>query len=134
MNKRDTRYALDRLINFRNTAEGPTLPPQISRGTRVPFISSLEILKKETTPTGSTRFYLTFLEPLSLQVSKYNVFYSIRGKNNQFSGPFSAQNSPIIVDINLPTNTFITFFVQTELPSGMKSVLQDSPTISSNTI
>ena len=123
-------FAIRRLINWNQAAEGYTLPPRQFGEFRVPFVSGLRIIR--TQPFfGETQFTLVWNDPNSPNVSHYNVFaYGAFADNQQPVGPTSVQSSPCIFRIPASVNgTRITFVVQTVLTNGQTSILDRSPSV-----
>lgn len=133
MRTQDRIYILDRLANYNQSAEGSTLPPQLSTGNRVPFVSRLKVQRQDP-GTGSNTFFLTFIEPDRGDIRNYNVFYSFENNYNFLTGPISCLGSPAVITIPTASDIRVTFFVQTVLTSGLSSSPLNSPSCTAVTI
>jgi hypothetical protein len=134
MRKQDSDYILARLANLSNSAEGATLPPQLSQGQRIPSVTSPFIARTESV-TGGTNFYLVFNEPPGKNL--YAFYWKIQSTetNNisQFSGPQTSSSSPIVIFVAAPAGKNVTFYIQTQA-SGLNIPIDSSPTCTSVTI
>ena len=123
-------FAIRRLINWNQAAEGYTLPPRQFGEFRVPFVSGLRIQRTQAF-FGETQFTLVWTDPNSPNVSHYNVYaYGAFADNQQPVGPASVQSSPCVFRIPASnSSTRITFVVQTVLTNGQSSILDRSPSV-----
>lgn len=121
---REEQFSVDRLINRTNTAEGTSLPPQQRGPFRVPFVTSVRASSPEP-----TKYVITWLEPenLGLKIAQYNVFIQSSVNIKQPLGPFTVQKSPATIQLIAPSNTRLTFFVQTQMTSGFVNPGSASP-------
>lgn len=135
MRQQDSNYVLARLANFSNAAEGPTLPPQLAKGQRVPSVDSPFVARTEAI-TGGTLFTLVFDEPLGNNL--YAVYYKLESTTttqiSQYSGPQTSSSSPISIFVPSTSGRKITFYIQTQLSSGFSSEIETSPTCTSLTL
>lgn len=125
-----TVFIADRLANYQQSAEGAILPPRQAGPFRVPFVTNLRVIKTDIL-LGQSVFTLSWLEPADLTgVSHFNVYVvGILGDNKQPVGPYATLRSPAVVRVDSDKATNITFFVQTEMKSGLKSDLAASPSV-----
>ena len=135
MRTQDSNYVLARLSNFANAAEGATLPPKLGVGKRVPSVESPFVARTEAV-TGGTVFTLVFDEPPGNNL--YAVYYKLESTTtiniSQYSGPTTFAASPVSVYVPASTGQKVTFYIQTQLPSGFTSELETSPTCTSTTL
>jgi hypothetical protein len=121
---REDQFSLDRLINRTNTAEGTSLPPQQRGPFRVPYVTSVKASSPEP-----TKYVITWLEPEGFggKIAQYNIFVQNSANINQPLGPYTVQNSPASLQIIAPSNSRLTFFVQTQMTSGFTNPGPSSP-------
>ena len=135
MRQQDSSYVLARLANYAAATEGPTLPPRVSNGQRVPMVSSPFVARTDAV-TGGTVFTLVFDEPQGNNL--YAVYYKIESTTttqiSQYSGPQTSNSSPVSIFIPSVSNRKVTFYFQTQLPSGLTSEIENSPTCTSLTL
>jgi len=135
MRQESNEFILARLANLSNAGEGATLPPKLSSNQRVPNVSSPFVTRKEAI-TGGTQFSIVFDEPAGNNT--YAVYYSIESPKtiniSQFTGPFTSSSSPVVVNVLSAAGRKVTFYIQTNLPSGFSSPIIESPTCTSLTI
>jgi len=127
-------FAVGRLINTTNTAEGAILPPAQKGEFRIPFVTNLQLVKT-ISYFGSTQFTLTWIEPDSPQISHFNIYvYGLLTNNRQALGPSTVTRSPAEVRVGSRTAVTVTFVVQTVLKNGQVSDLERSPSVSGMTV
>lgn len=128
----EQNYALNRLINYTKSAEGPILPNRMQGGNeRVYTVTNLQVAKVERVG-ANTNFTLTWSEPSQPQadqLSFYQVF--IFDQNLGITQPLATtlvRSSPAVVSIAAPEGSVFTFLVQTMLMNGQVSDIASSPT------
>lgn len=135
MRQESSDFILNRLANLRNAAEGSILPPQIKTGQRIKNVSSPFIARVDPI-TGGTYFTIVFDEPNGF--NEYFVYWNIESADTvniqSFSGPVSAQTSPIKIFIPGPADQKITFYIQTKLSSGLSLDITSSPSCTAFTV
>jgi hypothetical protein len=135
MRQESNEFILARLANLSNTAEGPTLPPRVTSGERVPTVNA-PFISRVTGFTGGTQFSLIFDEPAGSNT--YAVYYKLESPTtvniSQFTGPFTAFGAPVTINVLAAAGQKVTFYIQTILPSGMSSPITESPTCTSITL
>lgn len=121
---REDQFSLDRLINRTNAAEGTTLPPQQRGSFRVPYVSNVRV-----SSPGGINYIVTWTEPEGFRgkIAQYNVFVQSSANIKQPLGPISSRLSPVTITLLAPANTRLTFFVQTQLSSGLTNPPNQSP-------
>lgn len=121
---REDQFSLDRLINRTNAAEGTSLPPQQRGAYRVPYVSSVKVSSPST-----TKYVISWLEPEGFtgRIAGYNVYYTISGQIQQPALITAARKSPATVQLIPPSNSRLTFFVQTQLNNGFTNTPENSP-------
>jgi hypothetical protein len=130
---KNTKFVVERLTNYNNTAEGPVLPPKQFGPNRVPIVTNLRVVKTELN-LGNTNFTLAWDNPQEVNqtasiVDHFNiyVFGAFKG-SSQPLGPTTAKVSPAIVSVPCDRATNVTLLVQTVLKSGLSSSIDLSPT------
>lgn len=121
---REDQFSVDRLINKTNAAEGTSLPPQQRGFTRVPYASSVKV-----SSPSPTKYVISWLEPEGFtgKIAGYNVYYAISGQIQQATLLTAAQKSPATVQLLVPANSRLIFFVQTQLTNGFTNTPAASP-------
>lgn len=124
LSNREDSYALRRLINSENAAEGSSLPPPQIGPFRVPYVKSVRVSSPE-----ATKYRVTWIEPegFTARIAQFNIFIILSGGIRQPIGPFSTTKSPLTIQILLSPGTVATFFVQTQLSSGFTNPVALSP-------
>jgi hypothetical protein len=135
MRTESTEFIINRLANFKNSAEGSILPPQIKSGQRIKNVSSPFIARIDSI-NGGTYFTIVFDEPPGL--NEYFVYWKLEDpltvNIQSFSGPVSTQSSPVKIFIPGAAGQKVTFYIQTKLSSGLSSEIDTAPSCSSFTI
>lgn len=125
----EDRFAIRRITNQNNAAEGTGLPPRLIGGVRVPPVSSLRVVRVEQVTTGQTRFTLIWNTPTIDNVSRYTVYVTGTPIENLVSaGPFLTAHPPAIFTITVSADCFLTFTVQTVLNNGLIASPDIAPT------
>ena len=129
------QFALDRLTNLGNTAEGTNLPPRQTGQIRVPIVSNLRVVGAENTTNGPL-YTLAWLDPDAggSQIVQYNIFAVGLDGTEEPQGPFTARRSPVNIRLTTKGLSQIRFIVQTQLHNGMTSHLEISPTVATPTV
>lgn len=130
----DNQFALDRLTNLGNTAEGTNLPPRQTGDIRVPIVTKLKVVNIKSTPSGVV-YTLAWMDPDAggSQIAQYNIYaYGLNGSEEP-QGPFTSRRSPATVRLVSTSYSQIRFTVQTQLHNGMTSHMEISPTIAAAT-
>ena len=127
------QFALNRLTNLGNAAEGTNLPPRQTGDIRVPIVTNLKVVGSTPTATGPA-YVLSWLDPDAggSQISQYNI-YVIGDGTEEPQGPFTARRSPATVRVAPVTSSQLRFIVQTQLHNGMTSHMEISPSVASPT-
>ncbi len=130
----DDNFALSRLKNVNNAAEGTNLlPPQVGQF-RIPFVTSLKLVRTEFID-GQTYFTLTWDNVALNNVSHYAIYVNdSTNPSNAPIGPYLAQRSPSRIAIPSPPNVPLIFRLQTSLKNGFQSDLDSSPTCTGITL
>jgi len=129
-------HAIGRLLNYTGSAEGTNMPPPQVGEFRVPFVSKLEIIKRDTF-LGGTAFTLRWLEPDGTDtkfISHYNIYVKGIDGNTRPNGPYAATKSPAVVRVTTNNADAVTLVVQTVLNNGLVSDPERSPSVSNFTI
>lgn len=123
----EDKFSLERLKNQTNTAEGSNLPPIQKGAFRVPFVSSLKLLRTQQF-FGQTQFTLAWLDPVIDNLSHFSIYVVNAISNNTAPlGPFTCKTSPAQVSIPAQGVSRVTFYVQTVLNNGFTSDLFTGP-------
>lgn len=135
MRQESSDFILNRIANLRGAAEGSILPPQIKSGQRIKNVSSPFVARVDGI-TGGTYFTIVFDEPNGF--NEYFIYWTIEDPSTvniqSFSGPVSAQSSPVKIFIPGPAAQKVTFYIQTKLSSGLALEINSSPSCSSFTV
>lgn len=124
----EDRFALNRLKNQFSAAEGTNLPPRQTGEFRVPFVSSLRVIRTEQVG-GQTRFTIAWEEPNISNISRFNIYAVVTPASSTINnGPFTVQGSPAIVSILSQDVSRVTFTVQIVLNNGLTSTPFTGPT------
>ncbi len=119
-----SQNALERLINYTNSAEGSILPPRTLQGRRVPVVNGLTVMKLQYIYFNGTTVTLTWNDVIDGRrlVSGYNIYASnLRANNVQPVLVAQTQHSPAQFTISTDSTRPVTFFVQTILNGGLSA-------------
>lgn len=131
-------WITDRIRNQFGAGEGTTFPPKMIRGIRVPLVSNFKVLQT-VAYNGGTQATLSWDVPdqnATLPIGSFLL--SLKGTQSGSAdvvmAPVTALTSPAIIRINSSIATVCTVSIQTVLTNGQTSLIDDSPTVSINTI
>lgn len=128
------QFALNRLINYGRSAEGPVLPPAQNGALRVPLVARLRVAKVVAN-LGASVFTLVWDSPQEPNIAGYNIYHrSVFDNTLQLQGPIQVSDSPAEVRVSTDRPTNIAFFVQTVLRNGMVSEIEYCPATSASTV
>ena len=129
------KFAIERLVNVTGTGGGTNLPPRQFGALRVPIVTNLRILKVDNY-FGGTSYTLAWTDPPypNVRIAQYNIFVSGINGVNEPQMLVSALSSPSVIRVTTRTTSRLIFYVQTQLINGMTSPLQNSPSVSSESI
>lgn len=138
-------FAINRLINQQNVAEGSNMPPPVKVGLRIPPPKGFQVQYQEELE-GATRFILTWT--CANEILKYTPTYRIYTYAGQAFVSFTAQtpNTPLLdgplqtpvstqtppCEVIVPGTTRrpVVFAIETRLSNGLVSAPEVMPTAS----
>lgn len=136
--KLQSNYITDRIRNSLGAGEGTSFPPKLQNGIRVPVVQNFKVLQTQSY-NGGTQATVSWSTPennATLPIGSYLL--TLKGINSGTADvsmtPVIALTSPAIIRINSSIQTVATVSIQTVLNNGQTSLIEDSPTVSINTI
>lgn len=127
MTNEDLVFAIERLINSSQSAEGKSLPLAVKAGIRVPAVTNLKTTLRKRVADG-TEFTLTWTEPEPLKLVSHYLITA--NDQNIVIGSYETKRSPVKIFIPTFENKAVTFTIRTVLTNGQISLLENSPSCS----
>lgn len=131
-------WITDRLRNQFGAAEGTSLPSKLQHGIRVPVVNNFKVLQTVSF-NGGTQATVSWDVPnenATLPIGSFLL--SLKGITNGTPDvsmtPTVVLTSPAVIRINSQIATVCTVSIQTVLNNGQTSLIENSPTVSINTI
>lgn len=125
----DIAYAVGRIINQGQVADGPTLPRPVRGEFRVPFPSGFKISGTPSTSFGGTVFTLKWNDCNDPYVSRYNVYVrNALDENVQPALLGVSQRSPFTARVTSDAATTVIFYLQTVMNNGQALPVNRCPT------
>jgi hypothetical protein len=129
----ENSFIIDRVKNGTGSAEGAILPPRQVGSVRVPIVSGFRVLTRNGF-LGGTEFALAFSPPPLVQnISNFLFWYRAAGASS-FSQAGASVSSPVTIRIPISDPVNVVFICQTVLSNGFASLLDQSPSCTSETI